>query len=102
MAPKPKQTPQSYLNRTAQFERDQKKNPAPSPKSIPPAASGNPYLQARLKVLAKYKAWRQTEIKELEATNKTNNSHYASFVIDILTEVGEAPSEALWNQTRGM
>ncbi len=84
----------TLANRVAQFEQDEKKatvvpkkKTANTPKPVP-VSSGNPYLRARLKILADYKEWRRNEIEQLEKSGDLNNSHYLSFVKEV-TALGD-------------
>jgi len=79
----------TFLNRCAQFERDERKNAtSPDPKkttATPKVAEKdqNPYLRARLEVLKKYPAWRREEIGEMERTGNINNRYYSDFVHEV-------------------
>lgn len=78
----------TYANRVAQFEQDEKKATAAVSKkktATPKVAvnTENPYLRARLKVLADYKEWRRNEIEELEKSGNINDPHYLSFVKEV-------------------
>ena len=82
-----------FDNRVAQFERDQKKisvEEAPALKKTVKKAgsvaySGNPYMQARQKVLEGYPEWRRIEVATMEKTGDVNNRFYADFVQSVVT-----------------
>jgi hypothetical protein len=84
-------------NRIAQFERDQKVETtekvasAPKKKSPTKPTPGNPYTQARIKVLEEYPEWRREEIAEMEKTGNINNRHYEDFVHTV-TMLGDSLS----------
>lgn len=77
-----------FDNRVYQFDHDQKraanaalKKTAKQTKktSILPS-SGNPYIQARHKILEEYPEWRRVEIATMEKNGNTENRHYMDFV----------------------
>lgn len=78
------------------------KSPAVAKKESAPPPKPNPYLQARLTILKGYKEWRRKEIAEMESTGNTNNPHYSQFLLEVVQEAGDVPSEALWKAARGM
>lgn len=78
----------TLTNRVAQFEQDEKRAAAPVSKkktATPKVATDNqnPYLRARLKILADYEDWRRNEIEQLEKTGDLNNKNYLSFVKEV-------------------
>lgn len=87
-----KEEENTFDNRVYQFEQDQKRVAnAAAPKetvkqtkktSIPPS-SGNPYIQARHKILEEYPEWRRTEIATMEKTGDIDNRHYDDFVREV-------------------
>ena len=109
MKPNPK-TPETYANRCAQFLKGEKlhtdattlraKGKAPiSPEVV---ATENPYLLARVKVLAGYKEGRRIEIAALERDHNLDNRWYAEFISDIVVAAGDTPSLKLRNYIKGI
>lgn len=89
-----KQTPDqyqnTYTNRVAQFQKEQKPlNAGPQTKKNGKAsktvsvAEENPYLRARTETLAKYPAWRRAQIEDMERNNDIDNHIYDDFVHDV-------------------
>jgi hypothetical protein len=90
-----KQKPPTLTDRVAQFERDQRKNQAPSQPTLPPVSSDNPYLKARIEVLTKMNEWRRNEIKQMEDKGDTNNRFYSQYLVAVILAAGDVPSDAL-------
>lgn len=109
MKPNPK-TPETYANRCAQFLKGEKlhadattlraKGKSPTPPEV--VATENPYLQARLKVLAGYKEGHQIEIAAMERDHNIDNRWYAEFIADIVIAAGDIPSLKLRNYIKGI
>jgi len=102
--------PETFANRCAQFLQSEKLNAnkaTPSAKSTTPThpdviAKENPYMLARLKVLANYKEDRRIEVLAMERDNNLDNRFYAAFIADIVTAAGDVPSLQLRNYLKGI
>lgn len=94
---KPNKPLETYANRVAQFEADERKTAVPSP-SAPPSLftqTGNIFSDARIAVLNKQTPEIRAKIVELEETGQTNVGLYNRFVSAMLKFVGDAPSHEL-------
>jgi hypothetical protein len=87
----------TFVNRCAQFERDEQKTPTPViPTPAPPIEEKitcNPYSIARTRVLAGYEPWRRYEVLTLETSKDLDNAHYTSFVKDV-ANLGDTLTDA--------
>lgn len=80
----PKIHENTYKNRVAEFEQQQKQQPCSITQKVQPKVAKcnpkNPYLLAREKVMAGLPDWRRTEVLGMEARGDLDNSHYYQFV----------------------
>lgn len=55
---------------------DEKKSPVAT-------SMDNPFFRARIQILAKYPAWRKSEIERMERDNNKDNRYYDEFVREV-------------------
>lgn len=79
----------TFESRKRAFEADEKRKaglPTASPETA--ANSKNPYLRARMAVLASYEErnmlWRKQEVLRMEIEENTDNRHYMDFVKEVV------------------
>lgn len=102
--------PETYANRCAQFLKEEQlktdaatlRSKGKAPKHPDAVAGENPYLQARLKVLAAYKEDRKIELAAMERDGNINNRFYAQFIVDVIVAAGDVPSLAMRNYIKGI
>ena len=79
----------TYVNRVAEFEQQQKQH-APCATNViisPPSGnSKNPYRIARETVLNNFPEWRRNEVLGMERSGNLDNSHYMQFVKEVAEE----------------
>jgi hypothetical protein len=84
----PKQYQNTYDNRVAQFNKEQKplNTGTPNKKTLAKtaaASSNNPYVRARIEVLTTYSSWKKKQIEIMERTNDLDNHIYNDFIHDV-------------------
>ena len=107
---KPNKPAETYANRCAQFLKSEKlstdastlRSKGKAPTHPDTVAKENPYLQARLKVLAGYKEGRRIEIAAMERDGNIDNRWYAEFIADVVAAAGDVPSLAIRNYIKGI
>jgi hypothetical protein len=84
---KPNKPSDTYVNRVAQFEADERRKAAEAPTEISPtqlpSTSENPFIRARVDVLNKYNEFKRREIAEMEKTGNKENRVYQEFVAEV-------------------
>lgn len=84
---KPNKPSDTYANRVAQFEADERRKAAEVQPELPPlqipSTSENPFVRARVDVLNKYSEFKRREIEQMEKTGDKSNRVYEEFIADV-------------------
>lgn len=114
---KPNNSPSqnTYNNRVAQFEADEKKAKAAEKHAAKAATAiekktlpsdiksmSNAYCVAYNKVLAELPAWKRTEIIGIIKDKDYDNRFYEEFIIQVLQVVGDEPTTAIKLRAKGI